>query len=472
MKRLSLLVFLVIVIITKSTAQGTTFDKQKDFLLLNNDTQSDPDDIQAIAAVGSFLTHPDLCGINYFGVIGTNRGGNSDFLPRSVELAKLIYGTENVDWANANKDFGNRIAARDLVVNLVKPIIDNGGKLWVCEAGQADFTYDVLLKLKELGVTETKFKTQVIIVQHSEGNEKTSDQTKLTYLKANTNYKKIDDGNLGGNSTPAYVSNSKTFLTDAKSTKNLNTITRGYWKLADDIITAWNLINDHKNNVLRNGGVDFSDAVEFWYIFKLGNTANTVQTVWDNYIMKAPTTSPCNTNQSPTGSFILPTFSSLVEGYTELYVEVQASDPESDPVSVTLFIDGKEIRKEASARYEWGKPGTLSASETLGLLVGSHLFEAAITDSKGATFKASKTITVTKKNLSVDEISGIEKVAFVYPNPSENGIFNLSNEVAYEVFDFYGKSLSRGTSKLIDLSNRENGVYLLKINGITSKIVK
>ena len=84
----------------------------------------------------------------------------------------------------------------------------------------------------------------------------------------------------------------------------------------------------------------------------------------------------------------------MPEGYTELYVLADASDPDGDAVSTVLKIDGNEIRPEVNAPYEWGKVGTENQDETIGLTVGPHLFEVIVTDSKGASTTISKTITV------------------------------------------------------------------------------
>lgn len=99
-------------------------------------------------------------------------------------------------------------------------------------------------------------------------------------------------------------------------------------------------------------------------------------------------------NNPPVASFDAATISSINEGYSELYVKVNASDPDGDAISVMLKIDGIDIRQENGSPYEWGHATTPQPQETLGLTPGEHTFEATVTDSKGAKTTVSKTITV------------------------------------------------------------------------------
>lgn len=106
------------------------------------------------------------------------------------------------------------------------------------------------------------------------------------------------------------------------------------------------------------------------------------------------------TNNPPTGSFEAPSVNSLEEGFTSLYVKVNASDPDGDNITdVALKINGTVIRVESGAPYEWGRED-LFPDETLVLNPGSNLLEAIITDAKGASTTISKTITVTERGVT------------------------------------------------------------------------
>ena len=125
-------------------------------------------------------------------------------------------------------------------------------------------------------------------------------------------------------------------------------------------------------------------------------------------------------NTPPIASFDASTVNSVNEGYNELYVKVNASDPDDDAISVVLKIDGVEIRKENSAPYEWGHATTPDPTETLNLTVGDHIFEAIVSDSKGASTTISKTITV----VHVNKLPSIQ-----ITSPAEGDIFQLGEEI-------------------------------------------
>ena len=65
-----------------------------------------------------------------------------------------------------------------------------------------------------------------------------------------------------------------------------------------------------------------------------------------------------------------------------------------------------------------------------------------------------------------------EKVErFIFPNPSNDGIFNLSESDVWKVTSITGKELKAGNGNLIDLSSYPKGVYLIKINDKVERVV-
>ena len=76
---------------------------------------------------------------------------------------------------------------------------------------------------------------------------------------------------------------------------------------------------------------------------------------------------------------------------------------------------------------------------------------------------------------TVQEVNNIK----VYPNPS-NGMFNVyaenSSEIKCEVFNLYGQVILSKTENsnktFIDLSNKPHGVYVIRVNGQSLKIIK
>ncbi|WP_158973943.1 hypothetical protein [Cellulophaga sp. L1A9] len=102
-------------------------------------------------------------------------------------------------------------------------------------------------------------------------------------VKKNTVYVKIDDGNTDDNETPGYRSNDKLWLERATSSDNPNKSAREIWTYAEKVCEEWE--SEWTNKWIAAGGVDFSDCVENWYIFNLGNDANNIASFWNRYII-------------------------------------------------------------------------------------------------------------------------------------------------------------------------------------------
>jgi hypothetical protein len=259
-----------------------SFNKSKDILIAQFDGKPDADDIHSVAALGCMLKHPDLKDVNYFAVQGAygNQGGK--FIDATT-LYNKVFGSKDTKWADANK---NKSASVTKVKNLARTILDKGGKVWVQEAGQSNFTKLWVSGLQSDGVSKSIIKSNVIVVQHSKWNENHTNKADLTFVKTNTTYQAIDDGNKNpgtgpnrGPDTPNYNIGNTSFLKDAK--KSRNAIAKDYWTTADKIIDASDF--NAGFSVIPKGGVDFSDCVENIWIFDI-TSAGTVSKFWSRYV--------------------------------------------------------------------------------------------------------------------------------------------------------------------------------------------
>ncbi len=59
----------------------------------------------------------------------------------------------------------------------------------------------------------------------------------------------------------------------------------------------------------------------------------------------------------------------------------------------------------------------------------------------------------------------------VYPNPSSNGIFNLKESTDWVVYSIAGSVVAQGNGVLVDISSASKGMYILKFDGLTQKIM-
>lgn len=59
----------------------------------------------------------------------------------------------------------------------------------------------------------------------------------------------------------------------------------------------------------------------------------------------------------------------------------------------------------------------------------------------------------------------------IYPNPSSNGIFNLKEATEWTVYGLTGAVVAKGNGTLVDLASSPKGVYIIKFDGLTQKIM-
>lgn len=264
------------------------FEKHKDILVSQFDFKPDVDDVHTVAALGSMLVDAEFADINRLAVAGTvgQQGGN--YIDARALMA-LAFGKENLNWTDAHK---NRSRALQLVHDRVRAVLAQGGKIWVQEAGQSDFTAEWIAELLASGVHQSVIKNNVIVVQHSTWNEKQTTPTALAYVKQKTTYQAITDGNKPkrvfdrknrrGPMTPMYVDPSSRWISSAISKDNTKEHARALWQAAVDVIQPLNF--KAKYSVIPQGGVDFSDTVAAWWILNLGQPAVSVHAFWQQYV--------------------------------------------------------------------------------------------------------------------------------------------------------------------------------------------
>ena len=257
-----------------------TFNKNTDLLLSNFDLKPDEDDVMAAAALACMLKHPDFVDVNYYAVAGAYGDQNHIFITSAVpDYYNDLFGAENTYWTNAHEYWDESVTR---VKNKVIPILKAGANVFVQEAGQSNFTYDVLQAVIAEGIDLAIIKQHVIIVQHSKYNEKNTTPSELNWLKEHTVYIKIDDGNTSDNNTPGFRSEDTMWLELATSVNNPNKTAQAIWILADEVCDAWE--GEWTNKWIAAGGVDFSDCVEDWYIFNLGDEVNDIASFWSRYV--------------------------------------------------------------------------------------------------------------------------------------------------------------------------------------------
>lgn len=243
-------------------AGALEFNFEKDLLLLNYDLKTDVDDAHTVAAMDLVLRSGEYGNLNYYAVSGTYGKQGGLYVPAN----KLFDVVFKENWVDAHM---YRKQAIDLATKKMHDTLSSGGRVWLAEAGQSDFTQSLLKQLDEIGTRFTK--EQIVVVQHSEWNENETSIDALAYVKQRTMYKKIPDGNKEGNGSSGF--NKADFSVKALENRTLKSSIA--WKEANNITAQYNGVNGRYNNEsIQNGGADFSDLAETIWILGIDKVEN------------------------------------------------------------------------------------------------------------------------------------------------------------------------------------------------------
>lgn len=337
-KLVKTLALLLIVGVASSTVARPSFNKSKDILIAQFDNMPDTDDIMAIAALGCMLEHSDLAGVNYYAVVGAYGVQDRHYLTNGRQMFPLIFGAENTTWTDAHLDYSGSVTR---IKNKAKAILDAGGRVWVQEAGQSNITADWVRALINAGIAESKIKTDVVVVQHSDWNERMTADADLAYVKNKTDYYKIADGNDGGNGTPDYNIIDTSYMNRALSSGNPNAVAGSYWTKAREVIES----DQSNNSVINQGGVDYSDCVENWWIFEIGSNADSVTKFWNRYVVNTPS----NENEPPTVSLTAPQNGTTIMLGSTVTIAATANDSDGSVESVNFKVNGAYYAKDSTS---------------------------------------------------------------------------------------------------------------------------
>lgn len=236
------------------------FNVEKDLLLAQFDCKTDVDDLHTVAALATLLSHPSFSKLDYHAIAGTYGIQGGLYVPPN-SLFELAFQN---NWTDAH----NRVPiAVELVMKRVKTAFDRGGDIWIAEAGQSDFSAALVKAIKATwpGIDTSK---RVHIVQHSGWNEEVTAPKSLSYVKKNTDYHKIPDGNAVGNGTPGFRDPDYNHW----DTKVAKASLRQIWQHAIELSNRYNgKEGRYLNEAISAGGLDFSDLSEVCWILNIQN---------------------------------------------------------------------------------------------------------------------------------------------------------------------------------------------------------
>ena len=214
------------------------FNPTVDLLALHYDHASARDDGLAAVAARELT---DWAAVTPLVVGGAYEAGNERFIPESADVMAAAWGDA---WLDAH---GDRDAAVAATAGRWLTTIDAGGTVWVAEGGPSDFTAAVVRWL-QADRPDVDTSAVIGVVQHSEANELRTTASDLAFVRANTTYVKIADGNHL-NDTADFRRSSPAFVEAALAGANGQV-----WEVAFAYLDP-------------NVDLDFSDAVLVLHLF-------------------------------------------------------------------------------------------------------------------------------------------------------------------------------------------------------------
>ena len=255
---LNTLFLILLLSVTTLWAQQKRFNIEKDLLLAHFDSKTDVDDIHTMAAFATLLAHDDFSELKYHAVTGTYGIQEGLYVP-SHELLNLAFDS---NWSDAHNTFSK---ALNEVTLLAERTLKEGGDVWIAEAGQSDFSAQLVDILNKKGFEH------IHIVQHSDWNESVTSPKYLKFVKEQTDYHKIPDGNALGNGSPGFRSEEPVDWQSKLTDEKLISI----WEMALKIGNNYNgQEGRYLNEAIAKGGLDFSDLSEVCYILNLTDIAD------------------------------------------------------------------------------------------------------------------------------------------------------------------------------------------------------
>ena len=172
---------------TCSANSSGTANLAKDLISLQYDHAPDRDDGHATVAG---LEVADELGFTPWVIGGAYGADNaSRYNPGSEAVMDATWGPNG--WQDAHNDWPGVVRR---TADRWQATLEACGDIWIAEGGQSDLSADVVRELRNR-MPSLDTEARIHLVQHSDWNERNALDADLAYVRANTDYIRIEDGN-------------------------------------------------------------------------------------------------------------------------------------------------------------------------------------------------------------------------------------------------------------------------------------
>lgn len=166
-------------------------------------------------------------------------------------------------------------------------------------------------------------------------------------------------------------------------------------------------------------------------------------------------------NISPTVEIISPKEGDFFYLGDEIPLQATASDVDGNIIKVNFKVNNSFYSLQNQAPYT----NTFVPSQEGVYIIGARAF-----DNNGGETEVTLNIEV-RVVTGQEEITGITEELNIFPNPSVDGIFHLSQAASWKVFSIDGQLMASGDSETIELPGFAKGMYLIQVRNQINKII-
>jgi hypothetical protein len=275
---------------------GAAYNASTDLISLHYDHAPDPDDGHAAVAGLIVSRHHGFTPHVVGGAYGVRNA--SQYNPASETVMHSAWPGA---WVNAHSNWSSAVQQ---TVNRWIGTLAAGGDVWVAEGGQSDFTADVVRQLQQAGYNT---RSRIHVVQHSQWNEDHADGSDLAFVKSNTDYIRIEDGNHPNSTADLRFERGQAFVEVARSSA---------------YASQWNVAFNYLN---PNEKVDFSDTVELLHILGIGTNQISDVDAFGRFYLQGGSTPSTTTTTTPSTP-VTTTAATSGDAFVAIRVEAESAD--------------------------------------------------------------------------------------------------------------------------------------------------